>query len=140
MVILSHRTLAYITLANNTLQSRAAYNLSPRAIIMYYSPKSDNFNGTPEANARRDEPAAVRSLSIRRRGYVGFPIRFIRRERFFSISKNISRYIIQIDLKFFRYLRKIVFFVYILRVLSPLTTSRCTRGGKMSSEKRNMQL
>ena len=26
--------------------------------------KSDYLNGTPEANARRDEPAAVRSLSI----------------------------------------------------------------------------
>ncbi|KYQ55840.1 hypothetical protein ALC60_05121 [Trachymyrmex zeteki] len=65
---------------------------------------------------------------IRRRGYVSFPVvGFTRRERFYSISKNLSRYIIQIDPKIFRYLRKTVLFVYILWVLSPPTTSRCTR-------------
>ncbi|KYQ49696.1 hypothetical protein ALC60_11230 [Trachymyrmex zeteki] len=46
---------------------------------------------------------------IRRRGYVSFPVvGFTRRERFYSISKNLSRYIIQIDPKIFRYLRKTV--------------------------------
>ena len=68
--------------------SRIIYNTT---IARGLQLEPDNLNGTPETNSRRDEPAAVRSFSSRRRGYVRFTVGFLHEQNNFIQISIFSR-------------------------------------------------